>query len=171
MWTSILNFIAQYGWGSGMLILFITLLIYIIMELRHIHKLLSNHVTDTTKKIDQQRQDFNQQFIQQREDLKQQRQDFNQQFIQQRQDFNQQFIQQREDLKQQREDFKIVFMDIYKKFDQQRQEFNQKFDQQRQDFNQQFNQQRQDFNSKFLIIEEDLREIRKDIKELIKSKK
>ena len=149
MWTSILNFIAQYGWGSGLLILFITLLIYIIMELRHIHKLLSNHVTDTTKKIDQQRQDFNQQFNQQREDMKQQRQDF-----------NQQFNQQREDMKQQREDFKLVFMDIYKKFDQQRQEFNQKFD-----------QQREDFNSKFLVIEEDLREIRKDIKELIKSKK
>ena len=122
MGTAILNFIIQYGWGSGLLVVFIALLMYIIMELRHIHKLLSNHITDTNKKIDGQK-----------------------------------------------EDFKVVFMDVYKRLDQQREDFNQKFDQQREDFNQKFDQQREDFNQRFVGLEEDLREIRKDIKELIKN--
>ena len=95
MWTAILNFIIQYGWGSGLLVLFIALLIYIVMELRHIHKLLSNHITDTHKKIDQQREDFNQKFDQQRED-----------FNQQRGDFNQRFSGLEEDLKEVRKDIK-----------------------------------------------------------------
>ena len=59
--------------------------------------------------------------------------------------------------------------DTNKKIDMIREAIIREFNQQREDFNQKFDQQREDFNQRFIVLEEDVREIRKDIKELIKS--
>ena len=164
---SILDFLSLIEEKGLGLLAVVGLLIFVIFKtqkIEYIEKLLSNHITDTNKKIDQQREDFSSQMVQQREDS-------NKKFDQQRADFKEAFVEIHKKVDQQREDFNSQMAqqreDSNKKFDQQREDFNSQMVQQREDSNKKFDQQRADFKESYTQIQHELHEVRKDIKQIL----